>query len=183
MGIDIGGAFTITGLVTGVQSFKIAGASDAFVIDPAGRTTYPNQICFLAGGYGSTDPGWWAQPAGWTVWNYMNNISYNVGGGYANSRFTAPVAGAYLFHWTCYHYRPGVGQGAYIHPMFFVNGAERNLYRILAYWAPTGYSFDSDMMDIIYLNAGDYVDVHINFSNAGQSGYPYYSQFAGCLVG
>ena len=51
MGIDLGGAFTIGG-VSGVQAnspaLKIAGASDALVIDLTGRTTYPNQIGFIA---------------------------------------------------------------------------------------------------------------------------------------
>lgn len=180
MPIDIGGAFTIEGAAAG-QALKIKGAQDAFVIDAVGRTFYPNQIGFLAG-Y-SSDPGWWGQPAGWTTWNYQNTVAYNKGGGYSAGRFTAPVAGSYMFHWMCYHYRPGVGQGAYIHPEFWINGVATPLYRFSAYWAPTGYSFDSDIVDIHYLNVGDYVDVHIYFSHAGQSGYPAYSQFAGYLVG
>ena len=180
MGIDIGGAFTISG-VNGSQALKIAGSADAFVIDTTGRTFYPNQIGFMAG-Y-SANPGWWDQPAGWTVWNYMDKIIYNKGGGYANNRFTAPVAGAYAFHWSCYHQRAGVGQGAYIHPMFFINGGDNTLYRMFAYFAYQGYAFDSEIFDILYLNAGDYVDVHIYFSHAGQAGYPAHSQFSGWLVG
>lgn len=180
MGIDIGGAFTIGG-ASGSQALKFAGASDAFVIDTTGRTHYPNQIGFVAG-Y-NTDPGWWGQASGWTTWNYQNATSYNKGGGYANGRFTAPVAGAYMFHWTCYHYKPGAGVGNYIHPMFWVNGAGTPLYRFSAYWTPAGYSFDSDMVDILYLNVGDYVEVHIYFGGDGMSGYPAHSGFAGFLVG
>jgi len=94
MAIDIGGAFTIEGAKAG-QALKIRGAQDAFVIDAIGRTFYPNQIGFLAG-Y-SADPGWAAQPAGWSAagaWQYLNTTVYNKGGGFANGRFTAPVAGA-----------------------------------------------------------------------------------------
>lgn len=180
MGIDIGGAFTIEGAKTG-QALKIKGAADAFVIDDIGRTHHPNQIGFIAG-Y-DQNPGWWGQPAGWGTWNYQNAVTYNKGGGYANGRFTAPVAGAYMFHWTCYHYRPDVGQGAYIHPQFWINNASTSLYPLLAYWAPQGYSFDSDIVNILYLNAGDYVELHIYFSHAGQAGYPAHSQFSGFLVG
>ena len=180
MGVDIGGAFTIAG-VSGTQALKIAGASEAFRIDTTGRTYYPNQIGFQAG-YAS-DPGWWAQPSGWTVWNYQNHVPYNVGGGFSGGRFTAPVAGAYLFHWTCYHYKPSAVPGNYIHPMLWINGTDQANYRFSAYWTPAGYSFDSDLTEMLYLNVGDYVDVHIYFSAAGMSGYPAHSHFDGWLVG
>jgi len=56
-------------------------------------------------------------------------------------------------------------------------------YRLMAYWVPTGYAFDSEMFDTHYLNAGDYVDIHFYHAAAGMSAYLAYSQFAGFLVG
>jgi hypothetical protein len=182
MGINLGGAFTIEG-VSGAQALKIAGASNAFNIDTSGRTTYPNQIGFIAGV--NTDSGWTAQAgAAWTIQNFQNVTSYNKGGGFLNGRFTAPVAGCYLLHWTAYQYKASAVQGHYIHPQFWVNGAGTpTTYRLLAYFSPAGYSFDSEIADIIYLNAGDYVELQIYHAAAGLSVYRAYSQFSGFLVG
>jgi hypothetical protein len=181
MGVDLGGAFTIAG-VAGAQALKFAGASEAFRIDTTGRTTYPNQIGFIAG-Y-NIDPGWLAQPAGWLAINHFNNTTYNKGSGYSASRFTAPVAGSYLLHFTAYHYKPSAVAGHYIHPMFWVNGgAIQSAYRLKAYETPAGYSFVAEIVDIYYLNAGDFVDVMIFYSNTGMSMYRYYSMFSGMLVG
>jgi len=184
MGIDIGGAFTING-VSGSQALKIAGASDAFVIDTAGRTYYPNQIGFIAG-Y-NIDSGWWGFSADvWNAMTYFNNTIYNKGGGYSAGRFTAPVAGSYLFHWTSYHHKAGATQGHYLHPMFWVNGATvPSSYRLKGYFQPGGHSLDGEIADLYYLNAGDYVGVHI-YSGAGGTAFnymPYWSMFSGFLVG
>jgi len=183
MGVDIGGAFTIAG-TSGSQALKIAGASDALIIDTSGRTTYPNQIGFIAGI--GTDPGWIALAAGWNLQNWMSLAVYNKGGGYSTStgRFTAPIAGSYLFHWSGYHYKPSAVPGHYIHPMCYINGAIiQTAYRLFAYLTPTGYSFNGEIVDIYYLNAGDYVDVQIYAAAAGISIYRSHSHFSGFLVG
>ena len=181
MGINIGGAFTING-VSGTQALKIAGASDALVIDTTGRTTYPNQIGFISG-Y-STDPGWVAQALGWTAQKYQNATTYNKGGGFSAGRFTAPVAGSYLFHWVGYENKVTAGVGVYIHPTFWVNGTYSNTFiRLKAHDKPASYSFVGEVVDIIYLNVGDYVELHIYHSAAGISLYWAYSQFSGFLVG
>jgi len=182
MGIDLGGAFTIAG-VSGAQALKFAGSADALTIDTTGRTYYPNQIGFIAGI--NTDPGWVAQTsAAWNRQNWMNNTSYNKGGGYAAGRFTAPVAGSYLFHWTVYQYKPSAVQGNYVHPQFWINGASQpTSYRLKAYFTPAGYSFDSEIADIFYLNAGDYVDIYVYSSAAGISLYQAHGLFSGFLVG
>lgn len=181
-GIDIGNAFTISG-VSGSQALKFASTSaDAFTIDTTGRTYYPNQIGFIAG-Y-NTDPGWWGLASDtWSIMSYLNTTVYNKGGGFSASRFTAPVAGSYLLHWTAYHYKSTAVQGHYIHPMFWVNGAGYGGYRIWAHFQPAGYAFDSEIADIYFLNAGDYVDVKIYCGGGTISLYPAYSMFSGFLVG
>jgi hypothetical protein len=182
MGIDVGGAFTIAG-VSGTQALKIAGSSDAFVIDTTGRTYYPNQIGFIAGI--STDPNWIAMTgAAWNPCTYFDVTTYNKGGGYSAGRFTAPIAGSYLLHWTAYHYKPGAVAGNYIHPQFWVNGSSTpTSYRLKGYEAPAGYSLVGEIVDIFFLNAGDYVEVQVYASATGISIYRAYSMFSGFLVG
>jgi hypothetical protein len=185
MGIDIGGAFAIGG-VSGTVALDIsAGATDLLTIDTTGRTAYPNQIGFIAGLSG-TDPGWVAQAAGWNIQNYWNAVTYNKGGGFAAGRFTAPVAGSYLFHWSGSQYKAGTAAGNYSHPQFWVNGAGvPTAYRMKAYFTPAGGYWNSanEIVDIYYLNAGDYVDMNVYCSVAGFSIYRGYSIFAGFLVG
>jgi hypothetical protein len=183
MGIDLGGVFTIAG-VSGTQALKFAGASDVLTIDTTGRTYYPNQIGFITGL--NIDVGWTAQTGGvWTVQNTFNNTTYNKGFGYAGGRFTAPVTGSYLFHWVGYQYKPTATVGNYIHPQFWVNGAGTpSSYRLKAFPTPTGYSFVGEIVDILYLNAGDYVELQIYTSGSGGiSLYRYYTMFSGYLVG
>jgi hypothetical protein len=188
MGIDLGSAFTIGG-VSGVQAdspaLKIAGTSDAFVIDLTGRTFYPNQIGFIAGF--NIDNGWTAlAPDAWNLQNFFNNVTYNKGGGYNAGRFTAPVSGSYLLHWAGYQYKADALQGHYVHTHFFVNGGSiGSAFRMKGYFAPTGYAFHGEIVDIYYLNAGDYVDMQIYSGANGKniSLYRYYCLFSGMLVG
>jgi hypothetical protein len=68
--------------------------------------------------------------------------------------------------------------------MFWVNGAARpDSYRLKCYFHPTGYSFDGEIADIFYLNAGDYVDVYIYSGGSVHQLYRAYAQFSGYLVG
>jgi hypothetical protein len=184
MAIDIGGTFTLAG-ASGAQALKFAGNVDNLKIDTAARTTYPNQIGFIAGL--NADPGWVAlTAAAWNIQNYFNNTSYNTGGGYSASRFTAPVAGSYLFHWMGATYKPSSAAGNYIHPMFYINGgATPTSYRMKGYFSPAGgyWILRSEIVDIFYLNVGDYVDVYVYCAAAGISLYRAYSIFSGYLVG
>jgi hypothetical protein len=182
MGIDIGG-FAIAGNNDTSQIFKIsAGAVDIFKIDYGGRTTYPKQIGFIAGL--ATDSGWVAQPAGWTAMKYFSGTVYNEGGGYSAGRFTAPVAGSYLFHYSVRGYKPTALEKNYSSAQFWVNGAHvAQGYTLDGYNQDTSYAFTPEIVDLIYLNAGDYVEVNINASVVGISFYRSYSIFAGMLVG
>lgn len=182
MGINIGGAFNITGW-DGTQSLKITGAVDGLVIDGTGRTTYPNQIGFTAG-FSGTDPGWVAMPdAVWTRQSYFNNTSYNKGGGYASSRFTAPVTGDYLFHAYSYHNKATSVQAHYVYSTWYINGAAQAVYRLCGYFQPVGYSFATEIVDILHLNAGDYVDHYLYAGGAGTNVYQAYGGMEGYLVG
>ena len=183
MPIDIGGVFNLN---ANAAALKIDGAVNILNIDTTGRTTYPNQIGFIAGI--STDPGWVEHGgSAWAPQTHFNVTTYNKGGGWSNPRFTAPVAGSYLFHWTAYQHKSTAPQGAYMHPMFWFNGGanQPTSYRMRAYDTPSGgYAFDSEIADIFFLNVGDYVEVQLYHSSVGGFHlYRAYSQFSGFLVG
>jgi hypothetical protein len=180
MGIDIGGAFTITG-VSGSQAFEITGAVDALIIDTTGRSFLPNQPGFCAG-Y-PTDVGWVAQPADtWVYQNYFTTTTYAKG--YSGSRFTAPVAGYYLFHVYSYHNKASSAAGTgWVYPQIYINGGAPGPHHIVGHPQPVGYSFCAEESIILNMAAGDYADMYIYASGAGTNVYRYYSGFEGYLVG
>lgn len=141
---------------------------------------------FIAGS--TTDPGWVAITAStWAKVNqYATTTVYNRGGHYNTSttRFTAPITGPYLFIWSTYAYA-----AAYHHPVFAVNGnvAGRHVgndatYRIRAYGYAANYQTDSQIEEVYYLTAGDYVEVY-TYAGGAAFTYPFYGLFAGIFVG
>lgn len=180
MGIDVGGAFTISG-TSGSQAFKIAGASDALTIDTTGRSFLPNQPGFLAGI--ATDPGWIAMANdGWTYQNWFNQTTY-AKQGYASSRFTAPVAGHYLFIVSSYHYKPGGSAGHWMYNQIYINGTAPGPHHIIGYPHPAGYSWGAETSVILKLAAGDYADFYLYSSSSTNNIYRAHTQFSGYLVG
>lgn len=184
MPIDIGGT-TVAGAATG-QTLKVAyGATDILKVDSTGRTTLPNTIGFIAGG---TATGWQAysgaNPLQMTCYN---TTVLNVGGCYntTTSTFTAPVNGTYMFMSSMYHYT-GPDPG-YVEMSYYVNGSvtarrPAPFYRIRGYCQPTTYSEDSQMEEIVYLYANDYIQIY-HWWSSGTQYYPIYSVFSGFLLG
>ena len=140
---------------------------------------------FIAGS--TSDPGWVTIPSGtWTKVNqYATTVVYNKGGHYNTSttRFTAPITGPYLFVWSVYAY-----QVSYYHPQFAVNG-DVNLrrgtcpYRIRGYGNASNYQTDAQIEEVIYLVAGDYVEVLTVAGGGVANMYLYYGLFSGVFVG
>lgn len=155
-------------LVNTVQSTLIehTNGTDAFIIDSAGRTTRPNQPYFYARGPESTT----------TLTNgadlNFNNAIFNIGNHFNTGtfRFTAPVAGRYLFTWS----------------VFIITAAGRCTLKI------NNTSFNNLQMDvggamsqaaIIQLNANDFVSVGDWQSISGGAFYMGHSHFSGTLLG
>ena len=96
LGFNNGEDTTIEGLIeynhsTDAMSFRTNSVDNRIVINSNGHVTMPLQPSFLANGSPSKD--------GSNNIHSFGNIKHNIGSHYVNSngRFTAPVAGRYLF--------------------------------------------------------------------------------------
>jgi len=127
--------------------------TDAIIINTSGQVQTPNQPSFLAYSTGFTVTG-----GGWyNISNAITAEAYDIGSNYSGGRFTAPVAGRYLFYasgWSSistngerYAWCARVNNG----DLFYIGGGNYCLTD-----SPlAGYS-------IVYnLSAGDYVDLWV----------------------
>lgn len=135
-------------------------------IDRTGAVTQPFQPSFYANGPSSN------QTLGNQGNLVMSNAIYNIGGHYntSNYRFTAPVAGRYLFTWSVY-LNAATGRCA-----IKVNGGAYNNLQ-MDVGAGMGQSA------IISLNANDYVTVGDWQNISGMQYWGEHSHFSGILLG
>jgi len=138
-------------------------------------------------GMGSADA---YRALGVVIFDYTGGSGYlNVNGCYntSNGAFTAPFTGLYLFKEHIYIYSAAGTYTEYTHPLFLVNGSTTarrpggTPYRMRLYGLPSNYQYDTDCSELIYLTAGDYVQVYCPVSGSVQ-GYPPYSTFNGSYI-
>ena len=138
-----------------------------------GRVLAPNQPSFLATGSNSVFNLGAAQ-----VYPF-NTTAFNVGNGFntTTNRFTAPVAGTYMFSFSIY-----VNSSSQAWPGFYKNGSQYTLNdAVVAYNGNTtsGVSMAIPMT----LAANDYVQVVQRNVTATLTTYGGHSYFAGYLIG
>jgi hypothetical protein len=176
------GVALISANSTGGSTQMVFGTSDSgsnanrMTIDSVGRVTMPNQPYFAAHVTGNANYTSVAEGQPFPA----NSTAFNTGSHYNTStfRFTAPVAGNYLFTWSAIH---GGNQTTISRPMFYVNAATQLSGLQFGISGGDGGSPTNVTTAIIKLSAGDFVDVR------SQAGSLYYyasahSSFTGILL-
>ena len=172
----------------GSSNFTVKDSSATVVyqqgVDTSGYTSNLTVPAFITGS--GSDPGWvLVATDNWGKVNqYCTTTVYNRGSHYNTSttRFTAPITGPYLFIWTAYCYTSN-----YFHPQFYVNGSPSSRrydtpYKIRMHGWVANYQSDAQIEEVIFLTAGDYVEVY-HYAGGTAYTYPYYSLFQGLFVG
>ncbi len=150
------------------HTFQTSG-TDRLVIDSSGRVTITNQPAFYAYNGAAQNPG--------SVYTVQFTIAaLNNGGHYntSNYRFTAPIAGKYVFTFS------GMSNGSYNRFGLFVNNT---LYSDQRFSTNQGYeNFGATW--IISLSSGDYVEIKNDIQSNGQGDiHGDYRNFGGYLLG
>jgi hypothetical protein len=192
MPIDVNGTVLTGGttfVATDASSNKIYEQSVGGVVNMPRTSANAALTPLFNVGMGS---GAWRTLGGVVIFNYTSGSGYtNIGSCYntANGRFTAPWTGLYLFKHHIYCYGPdGSTFSWYFHPLYLVNGSQTfrrpggTPYRIRQYGLLANYGQDSDCCELIYLTAGDYVEVYTPM-NGTMQGYVGYSTYCGAYLG
>ena len=187
MGIDLAG----TTLTSSSGLVVTHGGNQVMKMNVTGTLQRYNvgQPMFRAGGSGTATGGNIGAVNTW-VPVILNATNVNVGSCYntGNGRFTAPVAGIYLF--TASTYCTGTGAGWYVHSMFWVNGSMTQrrpsvggLHRIHGHGHTSGYIDDTESFEIIVLSAGDYVNFYNYSGGFVNTHVPQYARYEGYMLG
>jgi len=150
--------------------------SERMRIDGAGRVTTPNQPSFLVKATGNLNHGTTVTKMVW------DSAIHNVGSHYntSNGRFTAPVAGKYLFMVSALQ-NVGVSSGGYIRTYLYKNGSVA--YDGLGMQDLEGVYGRVTLDIIVDASTSDYFEIFFQCGNASGYTYAYYSWFSGHLLG
>lgn len=153
----------------------LSAGSDNITLDASGRVLMPNQPSFSATGSASQTT--YADGALLpfdTV--YVDSPNYSVG----NKRFTAPVAGKYMFYVNLYMYGANPGQFVLRKNGFQISSPQDTLPMG---GGSIGADHISSMHAMLLLAANDYIDVAVRISSGDTSVYMKHSLFTGYLLG
>jgi hypothetical protein len=166
------GAASLTATGSAAASL-VTAAGTALSADSSGRVTMSSQPCFLA-----TRTAGNVTTNGTTV--VFNSVQFNTGSNYnsSNGRFTAPIAGNYLFALSAI---TGLGSGDQSYLNLYKNNA---FYGISIYsGGQTTYYKNLSSSFILNLAANDYIELvagtNTNLYASGDGGNP---RFSGCLL-
>jgi hypothetical protein len=188
---------TNTGISLESGAIRITGGgSEAIVIDNSGRVRRPNHPAFAvsatagwlyASNYGGTgDRELNSGPVGW------NNAAHQTGGSNWNpssGRYTAPVAGYYVFHTCWYMLNDNNSTPSYIHAYIKRNSSEGTLpggrtpQTINMHGNRNNYDDGSNYSNVFTMNAGDYASVFVRWHSYNSRHHAGHHIFSGHLIG
>ena len=149
------------------------GGTERLKVDTYGRVTMISQPSF----YATSTAGSTSYTASEVI--VFNTTRHNIGSYYntSNGRFTAPVAGRYLFTFNCYAY------GGYTTQITLtINGSQYEPQDVnpLSFMGASS-SLSTGFTLILQLSAGDYVEPRVRTGGSAQI-YRAHSHFSGCLL-
>jgi hypothetical protein len=148
------------------------GTTDSLIVDNAGRVRMPSQPSFSAYNTNAASGG---QDIVFATTTVNAGNCYNT----SNGRFTAPVAGSYLFAYNALQQNGNIGE--YRHALYKngsgVGGLRFIFFKDAAGWQST-YAYG-----IVYLAANDYVTVRYESGAGVMYTDGNYSNFSGHLIG
>jgi hypothetical protein len=156
------------------NDLSVGGLVPRLNIDNAGRVTTPYQPSFyvkdLAFSSGANSAG------------TAGTILHNTGAHYSTStgRFTAPVAGAYIFYGSVQMFNSGTS--TYVDVTFYKNGTQYGIEFVSGKVQSGGHYNDhhtQEGMAVIYCNASDYVNIRATRGARNQT----QNVFGGYLIG
>ena len=149
-----------------------------------GGVTMPNQPCFLARG---NTGGWVSVGSGSETDVIFGNAVFDIGSNFntTNGRFTAPVAGKYLFHFHCYMRLSSYDDDTnYATTRLRKNGSVyENFHNILGYQNNGDSDQHGLLIAIIDLSANDYVTAALKANSGSADFYQPNCNFTGYLIG
>ena len=161
---------TITSPAATALTLQTNNGTTAMTIDTSQRVTTPSQPSFFAVLSSSIT-------ANQTV--VFDNVVQNVGSCYSGStgRFTAPIAGRYLFSYCLLTN----ATSTYHEALFYVNGAVKA--RTQMYAGASSNSVSSTGTIVYNLAAGDYCNMYSTDAVYGSTSPNFYTWFTGTLLG
>ena len=162
-------------VLSGTSGISTNGSTHAIVPDSSGRVLMPYQPAFCAHDDGSS-----AYANNSTI--VFNTVKFNTGSHYSNStgRFTAPVAGKYLFY---AQFLGETSSNTRTIAYLSFNGSTGSGDQTVEISATTKDYNSAQATTIMNLAAGDYVSVLTSGTNFPYAGSSFQNIFCGHLVG
>ena len=140
-----------------------------------GRINYPDQPMFAAMGDGGSFNAVASTPIVFSSVQINSSSSYNS----SNGRFTAPIAGKYLMHFTVYTFNNGNQKSI----AFRKNGSDFAPTNSVISFAASATDLSMSCTYIFNLAQGDYIEVGARAASATVSAFYGHSWFQGYMIG
>lgn len=186
---------TNTGIYLNTNDISISvGGTQALNIDSGGRVRRPSHPAFAAAGtagwlyasnYGGTGYREAGSVMGWTTSHQTGGSNFDSGTG----RFTAPVAGYYVFHTMWYFLNDNNSTSSYVHPFFAKNNGigwntgGRAPYAMNMHGNRNNYDDGANYSAVMSMGAGEFCSIGLVWHSYNSRNHAGHQIFSGHLIG